>query len=192
MLLYFTEAPDPSLSTVSLLNSAGRAVPGVGKPAVAPGNSEELRPALPRLTNGVYTVNWRTVSKVDGHITNGSFAFGIGVQRPLGASSNSAPEGSSPAPAAVIGQWLLYWGLALLAAAGAAGALVFGWRLPDRAGMVIAAGWLYAAVGLLIMILAEQAPPVCRSASVGGAAFLAAGASRGGPDSRDRRAPRGT
>ena len=157
MLLYFTEAPDPSLSTVSLLNSAGRAVPGVGKPAVAAGNAEELRTALPRLTDGVYTVNWRTVSKVDGHITNGSFAFGIGVQPPLAASSNSAPDGSSPAPAAVVGRWLLCWGLALLVAAGATGAVVFGWRLPGRAGMVIAAGWLYAAAGLLIMILAEQA-----------------------------------
>jgi copper transport protein len=157
MLMYFTEAPDPSLSTVSLLNSAGRIVSGTGKPDVASGNAQELRIALPRLTDGVYTVNWRTVSKVDGHITNGSFAFGIGVQPPLAASSNSGPEGSSPGPAAVVGLWLLYWGLALLAAAGATGALVFGWRLPGKAGMVIAAGWLYAAAGLLIMILAEQA-----------------------------------
>ena len=84
MLLYFTEAPEPSLSTVSLLDSAGQTVPGVGKPAVAPGNARELRVALPRLAKGVYTVNWRTVSKVDGHVTSGSFAFGIGVQAPAG------------------------------------------------------------------------------------------------------------
>jgi copper transport protein len=161
MRLFFTEAPDPGLSTVSLLNSSGQMVSGVGKPTVVPGNTQELRVALPPLTDGVYTVNWRTVSKVDGHVTGGSFAFGIGVQPPSGASSAQAAKGYSPgtnaSPAAVAGLWLLYWGLALLAAAGITGPLVFGWRLPGRAGLVLAAGWLSAAIGILITILAEQA-----------------------------------
>jgi copper transport protein len=161
MLLFFTEAPEPSLSTVALLDSSGQTVPGVGKPTVAAGNTEELRAALPRLADGVYTVNWRTVSKVDGHVTGGSFAFGIGVQAPAGASAsrsaNSSSVGSAPSPAAVAGLWLLYWGLALLVAAGATGVLVFRWRLPTGAPLVIAAGWLSAAVGILVMILAEEA-----------------------------------
>jgi copper transport protein len=161
MLLYFTEAPEPSLSPVSLLDSSGQAVPRVGKPTVVPGNARELRVRLPRLSDGVYTVNWRTVSKVDGHVTGGSFAFGIGVQPPAGASAapvaNGGSTGSAPAPAAVAGLWLLYWGLALLAAAGATGILVFGWRLPGGARIVIAAGWLAAAAGVLTMILAERA-----------------------------------
>jgi copper transport protein len=163
MLLYFTEAPEPGLSTVSLLNSSGQAVSGVGKPTPAPGNTQELRVTLPRLADGVYTVSWRTVSKVDGHVTGGSFAFGIGVPPPSGvpaaqAAKGGAPSaGSAPSPAAVAGLWLLYWGLALLVAAGATGALVFGWRLPGGAPLVIAAGWLCAAVGVLIMILAEEA-----------------------------------
>jgi copper transport protein len=162
LLLFFTEAPDPSLSTASLLNSAGQAVPGIGKPAAAPGDAQELRATLPRLTRGVYTVNWRTVSKVDGHITSGSFAFGIGARPAQGASATQAggqasSAGSTSGLAAVAGQWLLYWGLALLASAGATGMLVFNWRLPARAGLVIAAGWLYAATGVLFMILAEQA-----------------------------------
>jgi copper transport protein len=162
MLLYFTEAPDPSLSTVSLLDSSGQTLPGVGKATVAPRNARELRVRLPRLADGVYTVNWRTVSKVDGHITGGSFAFGIGVEPPVGASAAQAqggsPEtGSTPSPVAVAGLWLLYWGLALLAAAGATGVLVFGRRLPTGARIVIAAGWLAAAAGILIMILSERA-----------------------------------
>ena len=161
MLLFFTEAPDPSLSTVSLLDSSGRTVSGVGKPTPAPGNAQELRVTLPRLADGVYTVSWRTVSKVDGHVTGGSFAFGIGVEAPSGAAATQAAKGgspgSAPSPTAVAGLWLLYWGLALLAAAGVTGPLVFGWRLPGRAPPVIAAGWLCAAVGILIMILAEEA-----------------------------------
>jgi copper transport protein len=162
MLLYFTEAPEPSLSTISLLDSSGQIVPGIGQPSVAPSNARELRVRLPRLADGVYTVNWRTVSKVDGHITGGSFAFGIAVQPPAGASAARAqggsPEtGSTPSPVAVAGLWLLFWGLALLAAAGATGVLVFGWRLPRGAPIVIAAGWLAAAAGILIMILSERA-----------------------------------
>ena len=161
MLLYFTEAPEPSLSPVSLLDSSGQTVPGVGKPVVAPGNARELRVRLPSLADGVYTVNWRTVSKVDGHVTGGSFAFGIGVQPPSGVSAaangGSPPTGSTPSPVAVAGLWLLFWGLALLAAAGATGMLVFGWRLPRGARIVIAAGWLAAAAGILTMILSERA-----------------------------------
>src|SRR5215468_7661389 len=163
MLLFFTEAPEPSLSTVSLLDSSGQTVPGAGKPTVVAGHARELRAALPPLADGVYTVNWRTVSKVDGHVTGGSFAFGIGVQPPAGASAAQAAKGgslstgSAPAPAAVAGLWLLYWGLALLAAAGATGMLVFGWRLPGGARIVIAAGWLAATAGILTMILSERA-----------------------------------
>jgi copper transport protein len=160
MLLYFTEAPEPSLSPVSLLDSSGQTVPGVGKPTVVPGNARELRVGLPPLADGVYTVSWRTVSKVDGHVTGGSFAFGIGVQPPSGAAvapGGSLSTGSAPSPAAVAGLWLLYWGLALLAAAGVTGPLVFGWRLPGGARIVIAAGWLAAAAGILIMIFSERA-----------------------------------
>jgi copper transport protein len=159
MLLYFTEAPDPSLSTVSLLDSSGQTLPGVGKPTPAPGNARELRVKLPRLADGVYTVNWRTVSKVDGHVTGGSFAFGIGVLPSAGvsAAANGGSLGSAPSPAAVAGLWLLYWGLALLAAAGITGPLVFRWRLPGGARIVIAAGWLAAAAGIITMILSERA-----------------------------------
>jgi copper transport protein len=175
MLLYFTEAPEPSLSTVLLLDSSGQTVTGVGKPTPAPGNARELRVRLPRLADGVYTVNWRTVSKVDGHVTGGSFAFGIGVQPPAGPSAAQAKGGSlstgtTPGPAAVAGLWLLYWGLALLAAAGATGVLVFGWRLPGRARIVIAAGWLAAAAGILTMILAERAAAGVPFAELFGAA----------------------
>jgi copper transport protein len=175
MLLYFTEAPEPSLSTVLLLDSSGQTVTAVGKPTPAPGNARELRVRLPRLADGVYTVNWRTVSKVDGHVTGGSFAFGIGVQPPVGPSAAQAKGGSlstgtTPGPAAVAGLWLLYWGLALLAAAGATGVLVFGWRLPGRARIVIAAGWLAAAAGILTMILAERAAAGVPFAELFGAA----------------------
>src|SRR5260221_1048204 len=162
MLLYFTEAPEPGLSAISLLDSSGQIVPGVGTPAAVPGDAEELRATLPTLIDAVYTVNWRTVSKVDGHVSGGSFAFGIGIQPPSGSAGTPAANGgplstgSTPAPAAVAGLWLLYWGLALLATAGATGVLAFGRRLPGQARGVIAGGWLSGAVGILTVIFSEQ------------------------------------
>src|SRR5436190_21776652 len=63
--LVFTEPPEPSLSSVGILDSSGRSVSGVGRPQVAPGKADELvvtlRPGS--LSGGVYTVTWRTVSK---------------------------------------------------------------------------------------------------------------------------------
>src|SRR5258706_6738341 len=152
MLLYFTEPPEPGLSTLSLLDSSAQIVPGVGTPPAVPGDAQELRATLPTLTDGVYTVNWRTVSKVDGHVTGGSFAFRIGIQPSSGSAGAGAANGGPPAtgpppaPAAVGGLWLLYWGLALLAAAGATGVLVFGWRPPGAAREANAARWLASAV----------------------------------------------
>ena len=47
MLLFFTEAPDPGLSTVSLLDSSGQAVSGVGKPTVVTGHTPLTLKASP-------------------------------------------------------------------------------------------------------------------------------------------------
>ena len=52
-----------------------------------PGDQFELRVPLPGLPNGVYTVTWRTVSKTDGHVTGGAFAFGVGT-----APTESLPD----------------------------------------------------------------------------------------------------
>ena len=161
MLLYFTEAPEPSLSPVSLLDSSGQTVPGVGEPAVAPGNARELRVRLPPLADGVYTVNWRTVSKVDGHVTGGSFAFGIGVQPPSGAAVAAGRFAARRAPPRLRPPWPVCGcctgGWRCSPPPGSPGPLVFGWRLPGGARIVIAAGWLAAAAGVLIMLFSERA-----------------------------------
>jgi methionine-rich copper-binding protein CopC len=74
ILLAFTEPPDPTLSLVTLVTSSGATV-DTGKAQAVPGSSTELQLSVPQIPNGVYTVNWRTVSKTDGHVTGGSFAF---------------------------------------------------------------------------------------------------------------------
>ena len=63
--------------------ASGATVPGVSAPQAVPGDKQSLRvtPSTP-LADGTYTVNWRAVSAVDGHVESGAFAFGVGQGRP--------------------------------------------------------------------------------------------------------------
>src|SRR5579859_6459257 len=108
----FGERPDPTLSTIRVLDTHGASVTA-GPTTADPADPLRLSIPLAPLPNGVYTVAWRTVSAVDGHLATGSFAFGVGAAPPPpgtgAASSGSAVVGASPA--AVAGRWLLYLGL---------------------------------------------------------------------------------
>src|SRR5205807_9606940 len=88
ILLFFTEPPDPALSSVTVLDSTGQVVETVGTAESVAGQPDELRVPVTSLPDGVYTVNWRTVSKVDGHVTGNSFAFGVGVPAPSTAANS--------------------------------------------------------------------------------------------------------
>ena len=68
-MLTFSEAPDVKLSLVRVVDASGAAVPGVSAPQAVPGDplSLQVTPSQP-LADGVYTVNWRAVSAVDGHV----------------------------------------------------------------------------------------------------------------------------
>jgi copper transport protein len=156
VVLTFTEPPDPGLSSITLVNSSGQTVKeGAAEPV--PGHTTELRvPITTPLPNGVYTVSWRTVSRTDGHVAAGSFAFGIGTAPPAGAGATSGGVSSTPSPSvlAVVGRWLFYWGLALLVGAAAVGLFVARRRV-GRPWMLWAA-WAASAAGLVAMILAER------------------------------------
>lgn len=113
--LIFTEQPEPQISTVHVLDASGRSVaPGPAQPV--PGNPLALRVGVGALPQGVYTVTWRTVSRVDGHVTGGAFAFGVGV--PPGPAQTAAPAGPPPSPLYVIARWGLYAGTMALVGAG--------------------------------------------------------------------------
>ncbi len=75
----FGERPDPKLSTIKVLDTGGNLVStGPDHRTSRPIHSRSRSPLQP-LSPGVYTVAWRTVSAVDGHLATGSFAFGVGV-----------------------------------------------------------------------------------------------------------------
>ena len=157
VVITFTEAPDPQLSSIQLLDSTG-AVVSKQRAEPVPGDPRQLRLPLPNLPDGPYTVAWRTVSKVDGHVTAGSYAFGIGVSPPAtpGGPSGGAQAGNAPIrPVSATGRWALDWGLILLLGAGVAGAFVA--RTVAQWHRVLLVGaWLLAAAGLVAMALSER------------------------------------
>jgi len=150
--LSFTEAPDPSLSIVHVLDSTGKAVDPHGARAV-PGQLEELVVPLNPLPDGVYTVSWRTVSAVDGHVAGGAFAFGIGVTPP--AAAPTQPSTPPPSPLYVASRWALYLGLGGLLGVAWVWTVAFA-ALPTRWWFLWSA-WALSAVGVVVLGAAQAA-----------------------------------
>ena len=154
----FTEAPDPTLSRVSVLDASGsNHALGQFQPT---GDPDTLRVPVGRLPPGVYTVAWRTVSAVDGHVVGGAFSFGVGVTS-AAVASVSAASGSTPSASAegastrtVIAHWLLYVGLVVLLGAAFAGAFILREPLGTSLGL-LGAGWLLAGLATAALVLAQ-------------------------------------
>ncbi|MFL6250592.1 MAG: copper resistance protein CopC [Actinomycetes bacterium] len=158
VVLTFTERPEPGLSSIRVLDSGGRQVER-GQAALVQGSPVQLAVGLGDLGDGTYTVAWRVVSRDDGHVTDGAFAFGVGVEATATPQARAAPQGATAAPSvpATAARWALYAGLTLLVGGSVFGLAVSGRVLPagSRTLLAVAAG--LAVVGGAARFLAEQA-----------------------------------
>jgi copper transport protein len=153
----FGEPPDPKLSTIRVLDTAGQSYDAGPTQAVS-GNPDALRVAVKPLARGVYTVSWRTVSTVDGHFATGAFAFGVGVAAQGAATAGRATSSGAPPPSAlaVAGRWMLFAGLLLLVGAGFAALMLF--RVPPSSTLpLLVIGWLLTAAGTYGVAEAQRA-----------------------------------
>jgi putative copper export protein/methionine-rich copper-binding protein CopC/nitrogen fixation protein FixH len=146
LTLTFTEQPDPALSAVDVLDSTGRPVVH-GRPEPVPGQPRTLRVRLGSLGTGTYTVTWRTISQVDGHVTGGTFAFGIGVAPPPGPAGSEGTRAPWPPPLDVASRWALYAGMSGLVGCAVVGAGLGPAGAVSRA--VLGASWALAVLGVL-------------------------------------------
>jgi copper transport protein len=147
IVLTFSEPPDPSLSAIDVLDEHGEAVAAQGLRAMSDDPSSLILP-VGSLADGVYTVTWKALSAVDGHLTEGAFAFGVGVNT-LGEAEHAAAElehGGAPSALSVAARWSLYIGLALMVGAATMSAVVLRSRVPG-ARWAIPVSWAIAAVG---------------------------------------------
>ncbi len=155
--LSFTEPPDLSLTTIGVVDRTGTAV-RTGPVEVAGGDDQTIRVALQDLPDGVYTVSWRTVSATDGHLTSGSFSFGVGVSAAdvTPVRQEDRARATSPTAAGVAGRWALYAGLAVLFGAAAGGLFAFG-PLSVHRPRLLGGAWTLAAAGVVVTTLDERA-----------------------------------
>lgn len=140
--LMFTEEPESKLSSIRVLDTAGQQVTQ-GPIQAVPGQPRTLRVTLGSLPNGVYTVTWRTVSRVDGHVTGGAFAFGVGAV----PSEAAIPQVTSPPPSALgaVGRWGFYGSVAFLLGS----AWVWSLAIPRASEGSLRALWLAVCAALL-------------------------------------------
>lgn len=149
--LTFSETPDPVLSSVQVVDADG-ADHVAGPLSVVTEPPATITAPLGNLGVGVYTVSWRAVSAIDGHISVGSFAFGVGTPPPSAAPGSAVGGvGEDGSIAAIAARWLLYLGIvALFGAAWIALAVV---RVP--AGdllLMAAAGWVLTFIGTIAVV----------------------------------------
>jgi copper transport protein len=159
VVLTFTERPEPGLSSIQVLDTAGGQIQQ-GEGAPVEGAPLQFAVGLGDLTEGTYTVSWRVVSKDDGHVTAGAFAFGVGVPAPSATpQTESAPQGEtpSPSPAATVARLALYAGLAALVGAAVTGLAVFGRVPPPGARPLLLIAAALTVLGGAARFLAEQA-----------------------------------
>ena len=159
IVLTFAEAPEVKLSLVQLLDSAGATVPGVSAPQAVKNEPAQLEVTLSRpLADGVYTVNWRVVSAVDGHVQTGAFAFGVGETPAPGSEVVVELLQTSPLADALgsAGRLLLYAGLILLVGASTTSLFVYRGTLPRGGVVVLRAAVFVAFVGLCLVVWAEK------------------------------------
>ena len=152
--IVFGETPDPKLSSITVVNGSGTDV-DAGATTVVSGHAEELQVALkPHLTNGVYTVTWKTVSTVDGHLATGSFAFGVGVSAASIPKTAAVVGANPPSPIVVVARLILYAGLITVLGALVLGVYAFA-VLPARLRFVVVVGGVAGLAGTIAVVAAE-------------------------------------
>lgn len=127
LILWFTETPELRFSEVQVIGPDGEradngdlhvhgADPRIRGIDARPGDPRVLGiTTKPNLPGGTYTVVWKVLSSVDGHVTRGLYAFSVGAPSATGPSAASAVldsgAGGPPKWLAVLSRWVTFAGI---------------------------------------------------------------------------------
>lgn len=148
MRLSLSEPLEVSLSEIAVLAAGGDPVQR-GPVRRAGGDPLTLEVPLRRLGKGVYNVSWKVISAVDGHLTEGGFAFGVGVS-PGAAADAGNTAGEAGTPFELLARWLFLLGVVALTGGAVAGVARFGGTGGGDLALA-ASGWALAAAGLALL-----------------------------------------
>lgn len=107
VVLVFSETVHPGLSTGEVLDPSGKVRSLRSEVA---GDGRTLFISLPSLPVGTYVVRWRVLSRVDGHLTTGLMAFGVGA-----TPDRRGAQPDQPPLLRVVVRWVAYTALVTLA-----------------------------------------------------------------------------
>ena len=108
--ILFSEPLEASFSTIEVLDSEGLQV-DVGDSKLDAADPTRLTVSLRSIPDGVYTVVWRVLSSVDGHVTSGAYPFSVGeVDAAALEAAAAASQTISLSLGEVAGRWLGYLG----------------------------------------------------------------------------------
>lgn len=141
VLLGFTEPIDDEASSVRVLDTGGTSVGG----EISTPSPQELAVPVDTADGGVYLVTWRVLSTIDGHVTAGTLAFGVGVSPANVERPTQADDGPGATPLGVASRVAFYLGVLLLLGAGPANWFAF--KLEARFPRLLAIGWASAVLG---------------------------------------------
>ena len=154
--LWFTETLEPNYSHFTLRDTSGNPVQTL-QSQIDSTDAHQMFMPVDNLPKGLYTVVWRTVSAADGHSSQGSFAFGIGVV--VGGNSLSAID-ESVMPEGVVIRWLNLLSLSLVV--GSVGFWLFVWQpavsedhtvIRQRWYWLVWFGWVMVGLSALLSLL---------------------------------------
>jgi copper transport protein len=155
--LLFSEAIEPSFSTIEVLDGSGGRVDNEDA-EVDPADPTRMTVSLRSLPDGVYTVSWRTLSSVDSHITSGAFPFAVGeVDAAALEAAAQAGQQFSVSPGEVLARWLTFLGS--LALTGGALFVVAVWRPAVRLARLegeVQPPWSHIATIALIFLVSAS------------------------------------
>ncbi len=153
MRISFSEQPEAALSQIRVLGPGGESEQK-GDAASAPDDPLTLLVPVKPLPRGVYTVSWKVVSAIDGHGTDGSYAFGVRAS-PHGVAETTSSTASSVSGLELAARWLFLLGIAALLGAAVAAAARFGGDSGSDLALA-AGGWIVALAGLLLLAAAQR------------------------------------
>jgi len=147
VVMWFNEAPDPTLSSIQVLDTSGRHHE-VGLAAASPGAPRVLSVGVRNISKGVYTVAWLTVSSSDGHRVSGSFEFGVQVA-PLSALAEEPGVSTSALSVVAVGARAIFYVSIVLLIGGIGVGFLVGLEHAGRLRAPLIAANLLAVVGIV-------------------------------------------
>jgi methionine-rich copper-binding protein CopC len=113
----FSEEIDPRWSTFALYDAQGQLLRELN--FITKEDGLDVAISLEPLPQGVYTIAWKVLSAIDGHITKGVYSFGVGAS----PSSGDLIETNAETLLRVLSRWCILsgahgvgWGARLLSA----------------------------------------------------------------------------